>query len=251
MLSTIIIAFGVIETFVGGHALFQTRILGGENASDGEFPYMVSLRRDGLHFCGGAIISPRHILTAAHCFVGKADPPYITNLTVVSGAVKKRYHGQSHNVLKVTVHPNFTRGFEARWRDDIAVLTVSQKIVVNNRQSSIPLPTQDTPGDVTAVLTGWGQLSSTDFIEPDVLQKRHVRILKNKDCNDKNSRMLDSQICGYDGEGTGFCNGDSGSPLVYNDEVVGIVSFSVLCGLGYPDLYTRVYHYLDFIRSAM
>ncbi|KAF7990980.1 hypothetical protein HCN44_000785 [Aphidius gifuensis] len=237
--------------FFRGHGKFQSKRINSENASDREFPYMVSLRRDGIHFCGGAIISSRHILTAAHCFVGRADPPYTRNLTVVSGAVEKRY-GQVHNVFKVTVHSNFTRGSEARWRDDIAVVTVREKIIFDQRQSSILLPKEDTPGNVKAVLTGWGQLSSTDLVEPSVLQKRNVTILKNKECNDKkNSNMLDTQVCGYDGKGTGFCNGDSGSPLVYNDEVVGIVSFSVSCGIGYPDLYTRVYHYLDFIRNAM
>lgn len=39
--------------------------------------------------------------------------------------MKKRNHGQTHNVFKVTVHPNFTRGPEARWRDDIATVKVN------------------------------------------------------------------------------------------------------------------------------
>lgn len=45
--------------FFPGHAQLQTRVLKGQNAANGEFPWMVSLRRDGVHFCGGAIISPR------------------------------------------------------------------------------------------------------------------------------------------------------------------------------------------------
>lgn len=83
---------------------------------------------------------------------------------------------------------------------------MSEKIVFNQRQSLISLPKKNTPGNVKAILTGWGQLSATDFDEPNELKKRNVTILKNKECNDMNSRMLDSQICGFDGKGTGFCN---------------------------------------------
>ena len=45
--------------------------------------------------------------------------------------------------------------------------------------------------------------------------------------------------------------GDSGGPLAVDGKVVGIASFVIPCGKGMPDVYTRVYSYLDFIKEAM
>ena len=43
------------------------RIVGGSDASQGEFPWMVSITRRGGHFCGGTLITKNHVLTAGHC----------------------------------------------------------------------------------------------------------------------------------------------------------------------------------------
>ena len=47
-----------------------TRIIGGEDAELGDFPYVVSLQADGRHFCTGSLIDAKTVLTAAHCIAG-------------------------------------------------------------------------------------------------------------------------------------------------------------------------------------
>ncbi|XP_008558326.1 chymotrypsin-2-like [Microplitis demolitor] len=233
-----------------GDGRSMARILEGTDAEPEKFPYMVSLRRWNNHVCGGAIISPRHILTAAHCFIGRADPPYTEGLVIVSSAAVNRYNGEIHQVKKVTPHSDYRKGTENRWRNDIAVVELKNDISENRYQKPIALPKADTPGNVTAVLSGWGQTTLRGE-ESDRLKQRIVRILPNDECNKKDADILDTNLCGFNGRGTGFCEGDSGSPLIHNNEIVGIVSFSILCGIGYPDSYTRVYKYLDFINSTM
>lgn len=108
-----------------GEAKPPLRILKGSNARLGEFPWMVSIQYDELHICGGAIISDRHILTAAHCFVGKYPAPYNQSMTVVSGTINRYSGGETHKVAKVAPHEDFQRGPTTRWRNDIALVTVS------------------------------------------------------------------------------------------------------------------------------
>ncbi|XP_043275649.1 chymotrypsin-2-like [Venturia canescens] len=228
------------------------KLLSSTDAAPGELKYTVSLQYRNYHQCGGALISERHVLTAAHCFVGREEAPYTKGLVVVTGATNLISGGEHHYAKYVTVHPEYVQGNSLnRWRHDIAVITLVTPAVKNAAQAPVSLPSSDVSTNVTGIVSGWGQLGRKwDAGYPNVLQKRSVSILTRTDCNSRNP-VLDTQICGLDGKDTGFCHGDSGGPLVYNDEIVGVVSFGVSCGIGYPDVYTRVWSYRDFISEAM
>ncbi len=68
---------GGSDTTENSHQNHRRTIIGGSNAPSGRYSYFASLRRvsdggaTGGHFCGGSVIAPKVILTAAHCAGGK------------------------------------------------------------------------------------------------------------------------------------------------------------------------------------
>lgn len=132
------------------------RIIGGEEAAIGQFPHQVSLRARGgtAHYCGGSIIAPRFILTAAHCAQGPVSIP--ANVTVVVGARLITSGGVPYPVDKIINHPYYS---QTVLRNDIAVIRTARNIAFTQNIKAIALPTTDLPaaGNVPAFLSGWGQ----------------------------------------------------------------------------------------------
>lgn len=101
------------------------KIVNGFKVVGNEFPFLVSLRMirsDGSYFqfCGGAIISTKHILTAAHCLTNQ-DP---RNIRVFVGTNSLIYGGVDYSLEKVSVHPKYQKD-DTYYRYDVAILTVS------------------------------------------------------------------------------------------------------------------------------
>nr|XP_050855236.1 chymotrypsin-2-like isoform X2 [Vespula vulgaris] len=214
------------------------RIAGGEDSDSKEFPFQVSLRySDAVHICGGALISERHVLSAAHCVCELFEEPY-DDLSVVTGTRNVKRGGQVQRVKNVHCHPDYVFGAENSWTHDLVVLT-----------NLIDLPASDTPENVSAILTGWGRRHSLGPLS-NVLQKVTLTTITNEDCQKYyNNTILPSQLCTLEHKGVGACKGDSGSPLTYNDQIVGIFSWTKPCAVGSPDVYTRIYQFIDFITN--
>lgn len=154
MLNQALIVVGLLFTAVCGVPLIEERIYGGSEAKPGQFPYQITLRlwHSSLHYCGGSIISNRHILTAAHC-VRPTSP--VLDYTVIVGAHSKTgKDGRGYKVARFIQHEGFN---ETSLQHDVALIELETTIVFNERVSVIRLHRGFIGGQVTAVMSGWGK----------------------------------------------------------------------------------------------
>ncbi|XP_012538931.2 chymotrypsin-2 [Monomorium pharaonis] len=239
----------ILDVSNGTLALRTRRLIGGHPANESEFPYQVSLRYYNLHICSGALISDRHVLSAAHCICGLIDEPS-EELSAYTGSINLK-ESEKHSVKDVKCHPDYVYGSEMSWTADLAIITLAKKICTSLSQSPIALATCDVPIGQRVTISGWGRVHSFSWPSRN-LQKLSVPIIENNVCQTyyKNTTILSSQICTFERKGIGACKGDSGSPLVYDGKLVGIFSWTIPCALGFPDVYTRVNYFIDFIKQV-
>lgn len=221
-------------------------VVGGSPTSTAAHPWVVALvSRGGSPYCGGTLVAPDKVVTAAHC----VDTMRPDQLRVVAGRTDMRTRaGVVTGVSDIWVHPQFERPTQG---EDIAVVTLDRELPYG----TIPLSTGlrgYQPGTMASVF-GWGY--TTEGGEPSpVLQQARVPIVSDADCAAA-YEVYDpySMVCaGYPQGGVDACRGDSGGPLVVDGRLIGVVSFGTGCARpGKPGVYTRVSSYAGLVRQHL
>jgi hypothetical protein len=226
----------------------KPRIMGGEPASEGSFPWMASIElkganpRDG-HFCGGAFVAPEWVMTAAHC----VKPDSANKVQVYGGSSTLETGGAVYLVDRVVIHDKYddsTQDF------DVALLHLTTRFDGTTVRLSSPSdPPELAEEGSLAIAIGWGLTAEGDQVS-NVLRRVTVQIVAQKTCNGIASyggAVTDEMVCaGFARGGRDSCQGDSGGPLVAADKVgtfvqIGIVSWGEGCGRPLKfGVYTRV-----------
>uniref|UniRef100_T1GBP0 Peptidase S1 domain-containing protein n=1 Tax=Megaselia scalaris TaxID=36166 RepID=T1GBP0_MEGSC len=222
------------------------KIVGGEIAKQGLAPYQISIQTlSGNHFCGGAIIDEKWIITAAHCLQSKKA----TDFKILTGTqILKDHNGTYYEPEEVIIHCNYNN---PSYYNDIALVRLKEPIKFNERTAKVDFDYSPLKAGDKLTLTGWGTLSLGGKI-PNELQTLEVEYVSFEDCRylHKNSTWVDyGHTCTFNDFGRGACHGDSGGPLVANNKLVALVNWGRPCAQGYPDVHARVSYYHDFIRK--
>ncbi|XP_063770453.1 azurocidin [Pseudophryne corroboree] len=222
---------------------FKTKIVGGREAIPNSHPYIASLQIRRQHFCGGSLIAPQFLMTAAHC-LSNLNPNMVT---VVLGAHSLLTNEDSKQTFRIS--QVFENGFNPQTlENDILIFKLDRRVSLNPRVQVVALPrdNETVPTGTACVTSGWGQLGTNARI-PDRLQELNVTVTSRDLCRPNN-------ICtGVFMRQAGICFGDSGGPLVCNGVIQGISSFIIQsCGNGVaPDFFSRVALFRNFIDRAI
>jgi uncharacterized repeat protein (TIGR01451 family) len=256
-------------TDLGAASAQSPAIIGGEVAADGAWPWQVALWDNAGNTwwgCGGSLIAPNWVLTAAHCVAEPGgDIPFSPSLlSVVAGVndLTKVDQGQRIPVTQIIAHPDYalTTDYDA----DVALLRLASPVTLNAKVQVVPLVTQFDAAlyapNVPSVVTGWGTLTSGQPDYPDKLYQVEVPIVEQNTCvftyAAVNGVVNDNMLCaGVPAGGKDSCQGDSGGPLVVRAgngwKQAGIVSWGNGCGLpGLPGVYTRLAQFLTYVSDV-
>uniref|UniRef100_A0A8C0AAU7 Peptidase S1 domain-containing protein n=1 Tax=Bos mutus grunniens TaxID=30521 RepID=A0A8C0AAU7_BOSMU len=244
--------FAQVSQGTCGHR--KMRIIGGMPAPDRKWPWQVSLQINNEHVCGGSLIAPQWVLTAAHCIFGFEEYTVRMGSTLLlpqSGMVIPVRDIVCHSFYDVRTLIN-----------DIALVLLAHSVNYSAFIQPVCLPEKNFEAETgtRCWVTGWGRQMEDVKVLPEILQETDQILLRHTLCNKKLQAHLGyrrtlvrkGMICGYHEDLKSPCKGDSGGPLVceFNDTwvQVGIVSWGIACGRSeLPIVYTEVSMYKDWI----
>jgi len=246
-----------VPTGCGKSSFQHGRVIAGTTAIKGSWPWQINIRRNGKYLCGGSLISPTWVLTAAHCL---ENINHLT-LSVVAGDQDtnlKEGTEQEVQTKQTITHEGWNR---AKLTHDIALMELKTPVKFNNYVQPVCLPNQSAEIGKECYITGWGKTRHPGKSN-NILQQGRLKIVSKATCSKLNPKIFrapvtDAMLCAGSGGAslTGTCHGDSGGPFVCNNNgrwtLHGAVSHGPRdCQSKWAySVFARVHYFREWIRK--
>lgn len=233
-----------------GHSIY-----GGKLAEEQQFSFMAAIHVRNSHDVmvltgAGAIITPNLVLTACHCTDAKGRDN--TELYRVFVGSTNKSGGQEFQVNRFISHELYN---SFHLRKDLVFIELKMSIRFSASVQPIQMNRDFIDAGIPVMFAGWGKtnddIKSLKFIEMETMTNDQCRM--NLISKPHKPLICNNVICAYSGKiGTGSCDGDSGAPLVFNNTLIGILTWEYGCAEGFPTIFQRISLFFDdFIDNVL
>ncbi|XP_003465454.3 glandular kallikrein, prostatic [Cavia porcellus] len=238
----------------------QSRVIGGQECARDSHPWQAAVYHFSDIKCGGVLVDPQWVLTAAHC-INDHYQIWLGRHNLFDD----ENTGQHIHVSQSFPHPDFNMSLlephsdspDDDYSHDLMLLRLKEPAQITGSVQVLALPTQEVQPGTMCLALGWGSIEpdAGHPVFPDELQCVDLEILPSKNCKDAHvAKVTDTMLCaGHLVGGKDTCMGDSGGPLVCDGVLQGIISWGHNpCGLpDTPSIFTKVTEYHEWIKKTM
>ncbi|XP_055604043.1 serine protease SP24D-like [Uranotaenia lowii] len=225
----------------------SNRVVGGEFAERGQFPFQAAITFRGQLRCGAVLVTEKFLLTTASCFYDGDNQIPQQRLGAFLGSERLMIAGVHRRIKAITEHENFEK---ATLKNDLAIVELNKPVEFTDALGAATLHETAFSEGGPITVAGWGrtaELENTSY----KLKFGTLNVLSEADCQTElGDRYYQGALCAKTEE-AGVCVGDYGGPAVSDNALVGIASYTVdgACGTDKPDVFVDVGYFYDFIKE--